>query len=338
MITAADSEFHERDPSLSNWAETIVCIFSVPEAGILGNAYILARPNLGVVASSVILFQGFCAQAHQIDFVDARMHLPCPQSFLDMSLDSGLSLKAINPPRDFRFAYEDTHGACRFDLLFESVMPPFDTHDPLENPLLAAGEGDMGYGDAWANGHLDTIGHITGELELRGRRYPVDCHDGMDRSWGPREEWGGRAVSWLHVPFGDEFGVHIAMTMDARQGRIVYDQLRFGYLHEHGEVTGIVEASIEAERVNMIPVSNRVWVKDARGREFTFHGTAVAGGPYYQFIPAYVCFQTLMRYRDGDRVAHGEQGDIFGMDWLGDHLSRHARGAAPTSMIGELPR
>ena len=326
MITEADSEFHERDPSISDWAETIVLIFSVPEAGILGNAYVLARPNIGVAATSIILLSGFRAKPYEIDFVDARMHLPCPASFLDMSFDNGFSVKALDPPRDFAFRYDDPHGACSFDLTFRSVMPPFDTHDPDENPLIQRGGTDMGYGDAWANGHLDVIGHTTGELVLRGKRYDVDCYDGMDRSWGPREEWGGRAVTWVHVAFGEEFGLHLALTMDLVDGRIVYDQLRFGYVHDHGEVHGIVDASMEAERVEMIPVSNHIRATDDRGRTYELFGTAVAGSPYYQFIPAYVCFHTLMRYQDGDgRVSHAEQGDIFGMEWLGDRFSPHAR-------------
>jgi hypothetical protein len=41
-----------------------------------------------------------------------------------------------------------------------------------------------------------------------------------------------------------------------------------------------------------------------------------------------------MRYTDGDRVAHAEQGDIFGMDWLGDRLSPHARVGSSTALIG----
>lgn len=329
MITAADSEFHERDPSIESWAETIVLIFSVPEAGIMGNAYVLARPNLGVAATSVIVFQGFRHQPYEIDFLDARMHQPCPGSFLDMSFpDNGYRVKALAPPRDFQFSYEDPHGACAFDLTFKASMDPFDTHDPEQNPLVAAGETDMGYGDAWANGHLDLVGHTTGTLTLRGKQYEVDCYDGMDRSWGPREEWGGKAVTWTHVTFGDEYGLHLALTMDRdpATGRIVYDQLRFGYVHEHGDVHGITEATMSAERVDMIPVSNTIWCKDARGKEHEFRGTAVAGCPWYQFIPAYVCMHTLMRYEDRQgRVGHCEQGDIFGMDWLGDRYSSHAR-------------
>ena len=333
MITADDAEFHERDPSVSNWAETIVLVFSVPEAGILGNAYVLARPNLGVASSSVVVPSGLRPNAHEIDFSDARMHLPCPESFLKFTLDNGLSVEATRPPFDYHFRYADPHGACSFDLRFRGLMQPFDTHDPKENPLIAAGSSDMGYGDAWANGHLDLVGHITGELELRGRRYDVDCYDGMDRSWGPREEHGNRAVTWLHVTFGEEYGLHVAQSMDLRDGKVVYDELRFGYVHEHGEVFGLVEASIEAERVNMVPVSNHVWAKDSRGKEHEFYGAAVGGYPWYQFIPAYVCFQSLFRYEHDGRVGYAEMGDIFGMEWLGDRLSRHARITIPRTEV-----
>ncbi|GAC84608.1 hypothetical protein GP2_024_00350 [Gordonia paraffinivorans NBRC 108238] len=41
MITAADADYHESDPSETTWAETIVLVVSVPEAAILGNAYVL---------------------------------------------------------------------------------------------------------------------------------------------------------------------------------------------------------------------------------------------------------------------------------------------------------
>jgi hypothetical protein len=325
LITAADSEFHERDPALSSWAETIVLVFSVPEAGILGNAYVLARPNLGVASSSIVVASGLCPQAHEIDFSDARMHLPCPDSFLQFTLDNGLSVEATRPPFDYHFKYADAHGGCSFDLNFRGLMQPFDTHDPKENPLVADGDSDMGYGDAWANGHLDLVGHVTGGLELRGQSYRVDCYDGMDRSWGPREEHGPKAVTWLHITFGEEFGMHLAVTMDLRDGKVVYDDLRFGYVHDHGEVFGIVEASVEAERIAMVPLSNHVQAKDSRGREYEFYGTAVGGYPWYQFIPAYVCFQSLFRYQDGDRVGYAEMGDIFGTEWLGDRVSRHAR-------------
>jgi hypothetical protein len=39
------------------------------------------------------------------------------------------------------------------------------------------------------NPHLDQLGHLTGELVLRGEKIPIDCWSIRDRTWGPR---GGR--------------------------------------------------------------------------------------------------------------------------------------------------
>jgi hypothetical protein len=197
MITEKDSEFHTRDPADRTWTETTFLPFGVPEEGIFGNAYVLARPNQGVAISSIIVSQGFCRQPYEIDFTDPQMHLPCPESFAKYSLANGLHVEATQAPRDYHLSYENALGACSFDLQFRGLHRPFDPHDPAENPLLQPGApADPRLGTAWSNGHFEVKGHITGELTLRGRRFKVDCYDGMDHSWGPRAETGTRAVSW----------------------------------------------------------------------------------------------------------------------------------------------
>ena len=112
MIRAGDCEFHPRDPADWTWTETTALIFSVPEAGILGNAYVLARPNLGVALSSVAIAQGFCRQPFEIDFNDCQVHLPCPESFTSYSLPNGLSVEVSNAPRDYHLRYEHVLGNC----------------------------------------------------------------------------------------------------------------------------------------------------------------------------------------------------------------------------------
>lgn len=350
MITAADSEYHLSEPSVDNWAETIVMMFSVPEAGILGNAYVLSRPNVGAATSAVTVHSGFCTQPYQLDFVDPRMHMPAPEKFSDFSLPSGLSLKVTDAPRDFEITYEHELGACRLDLKFKGLHDPFDTHDPKQNPLaLADGDaGETGFGDAWATGHFDMVGHVTGTLELRGRTYEVDCVEGMDRSWGPRKELGDRAVSYLHVTLGTDFAVHVVMSIDYRDGQLSYDGFRFGYLVEDGELIGLVDAKMSARHVDMLMVSNHIVVTDARGRTFEFHGTAVGGAPWYSYIPAYVSFQSLMRYEYRGRVGYAECTDVIGTEYLAERMSRHGRLQTVTSppawptdsrpSVGELQR
>lgn len=332
MIRPEDAEFHSRDPSMLSWTETMVLIFSVPEAALLGNVYVLARPNLGVVTSSVVVHQGFCRQPYEIDFCDPQVHVPCPPSFTSFKLPTGLSVERTDPLLGYRFEYADSAGACSLSLDFKGLMAPFDMNDPAENPLLVSG-------DDWAEphhavssagkGHFDLVGRVTGELELRGRKYEVDCVDGMDHSWGPRTEetagTGSRAAAWMHVSFGEEFAMHLAMALDIRDGEVVYDGLRFGYVMEENKVFGLVEADVQCERTDMVGTSNHIRARDARGREHDFHGTAVGGAPWYVFNPCCVSFQSLYRYEDGPRVGYCEGADIFGLNFLAERMSRHAR-------------
>lgn len=324
MITPEDSEFHERDPSARTWAETMVLLFSVPEEHIMGCAYVLARPNLGAAISSIIVAQGLCRQPYEIDFLDPQMHLPCPESFTKYRLENGLSVEVTKAPTDYHLTYEHYDSSCAFDLRFRGLMRPYDVLDPDENPLL----GDstfQGLGDQWTNGHFELMGHVTGQLELRGRRYQVDSVENMDHSWGPRAEEGRRALAWIPIGFGPDFGLHLVMTLDIRDGEIIYDALRFGYVMDKGEVFGIVDAQVECQRVDMLGVSNRVRVVDVRGKAFEFHGTALAGYPWHSFNPCSMAYQSLYRYQDGDRVGHGAAFDIFGLDFLAERMSRHGR-------------
>lgn len=330
MILPTDCEFHPRNPKDRTWTETTFLPFGVPEAGIFGNAYVLARPNMGVCISSIIVSKGFCRQPFEIDFCDPQMHLPCPPSFSSYSLENGLTVKALNGVRDYQLTYTNELGACHFDLNFRGLHQPFDPHDPNENPLLektAAAPADARLGDTWSNGHFEVKGHITGELELRGKRYKVDCYDGMDHSWGPRRELGTRAVSWISVNFGDELSMHLAVPMVLKNGEVTYDPVRFGFIVQHGEVFGVTAAEVTATRVDMLAMTNHIRATDIRGKTFEFFGSAVGGHPWHSFNPCHVCYQSLMRYSWDGKVGYGEFGDIFGLDYLGDRLSRSARHA-----------
>jgi hypothetical protein len=330
MIEAKDCEYHPVNQEDPSWTETTALIFSVPEAGILGNAYVLARPNLGVAISSVIVAQGFCRQPFEIDFVDPQMHLEAPADFTKYQLANGLRVEVTSPPANYNFQYEHALGGCSFNLDFKALMHPFDVHDPKENPLLTqkvSEQIEQKRGDTWATGHFDLKGRITGELELRGKTYKVDCVDGMDHSWGPRSEASPLANSWIHISFGESFGIHLAMDMDIRNGGSIYENLRFGYVLDHGEVYGITQASIEAEHMEMLPMRNHVKIKDVRGIEHEFFGTAIAAHPWYNYNPCRVSYQSLFRYEHPlHGTGYGEAADLYGMEYLGRNLSKHGRG------------
>jgi hypothetical protein len=147
----------------------------------------------------------------------------------------------------------------------------------------------------------------------------------MDHSWGPRPELGQRSVSWISLNFGDDLAFHLAVPMSLKNGEVSYDKLRFGFVVDKGEVHGLTEAQVSASRVQMMPISSHIRMKDVRGKAWEFHGTTLGGHPWYSFNPCHTCFQVLMRYQNRDLVGYGEFGDIFGLDYLGERISRSAR-------------
>jgi len=324
MIQASDTEFHPRDPADRIWTETTYVAFNVPQAGLHGTLYVLARPNLGVAMSSVVIARGIRRRAHEVDFCDPQIHLPCPDSYSDFTLANGLSVQARSLT-DWRFRYEHRLGACSFELSLRGLHHPFDPTDPRENPAAAdkKAHADPRVGDAWSNGHFDLKGRITGSLMLRGQAYEVDCFEGMDRSWGPRNETPDRATSYISVNFGEAMSMWLTMTLDVTaDGRIRYEKLNSGFIVEHGVVTPVVQAEVEATTVEMLAISDHIVVTDARGRRHEFFGAAIGTRPMGSLNPSIAAFVSLMRYQYRDQVGHGGHGKLFGLNYLAQRLAR----------------
>ncbi|WP_374414871.1 hypothetical protein [Novosphingobium colocasiae] len=329
MITDQDLHFHNGNSPDFDHAETLFLIFSVPEARISGNAYVLCRPNAGVCLSSVYVHQGMHANAWTVDYSDAPMHVKCPETMADFTLSNGLSVKGSNDARDYRFRYEGRDGLCRFDLDFKGLMAPFDPLDPAQNPMLEVFQGDpeasTGAGDSWTKGHYDLVGRIEGELELYGHRFAVSCIDGLDRSWGPRAEWNSAPVSWMHITFGDDLAFHLVVTLDVVNGQPVYTTFRFGYALVNGEVSAIVAAEIDAESVGMLGMHRVVRLTDAAGRSWEMTGGAIAAAPWHTAYTSFISFQSLYSWTMGERTGFSNVTDVIGVTTLSQRLSRLAR-------------
>ena len=328
MIKDSDVEFHTRDPADRVWTETTYLAYTVPEAALHGTLYVLARPNVGVAMSSVVIAQGMRRRLHEMDFCDPQIHLPCPKSYSKFALDNGLSVEAKSL-KSWHFEYRHKLGACSFELDFNALHHPYDPLDPNENPLAkkSGGHGaDPRVGDAWSNGHFDIKGRITGRLRLHGREYEVNCYEGMDRSWGPRNETPNRATAYISTNFGEDLGMWLTMPLNvSKSGDIGYDQVNSGFVVERGVVTPIVEATVQATTLDMLAVNDHIVATDARGRKFEFYGTAIGTRPLGSFNPSIAAFQSLMRYQWGERIGYGGHGKLFGLTYLAERLPRGAQ-------------
>lgn len=329
MITDADLHFHNADSPSFDHAETLFLIFSVPEARISGNAYVLCRPNAGVCLSSIYVHQGIHANAWTVDYSDAPMHLKCPDTMADFTLSNGLSVQGSNGARDYRLRYEGTGGLCRFDLDFKGLMEPFNPLDPVQNPMLDVFSGDLeastGAGDSWTKGHYDLVGRITGTLELYGKRFDVSCVDGLDRSWGPRAEWNSAPVSWMHLTFGDDLAFHLVVTLDVVNSQQVYTTFRFGYALVDGESCAVIAAEVKGESVGMLGMHRIVRITDAKGRQWEMVGAAIAAAPWHTAYTSFISFQSLYRWTMGSRTGFSNVTDVIGVTTLSNRLSRLAQ-------------
>ncbi|MCK9504116.1 MAG: hypothetical protein M0Q95_08025 [Porticoccaceae bacterium] len=328
MIDIKDLDYHHQHCDDPTWAETYFLIFSCPEAAISGNAYILSRPNVGVTLGSVYVHQGICHNTWEADYSDAPMHLPTPEKFSDFTLDNGLSLMGSNNARDYHLRYDGRDGLCKFDLNFKGVMDPFDALDPQHNPMLKSFDSleDATGADGWTGGHYDLVGHVTGELELYGKKYKIDCYDGLDRSWGPRLEWNGSPVSWIHMGFGDDLAFHLVMTLKMTPKSYESNELRFGYVTVDGETSGVVAAEVTGQNSGMLGTYREVKIRDAKGREWSMFGTAIAAAPWHTAYGSFISFQTLYRWTMGDRTAYSHTTEVIGQTTLGKHFSRLGKG------------
>jgi hypothetical protein len=320
MITADDFKFHPR-PADPNWTETLFVIFSVPGEAISGNLYVLARPNRGICHSSIEIHRGMCFHPWQIDHNDAQMHLACPEAFDDFELENGLSFRALSA-RDSEFRYRSLDGGCELDLSFRAVCDPFDPHDPSQVPALASAQVD-GY-DGWNNGHMESKGRMSGSLVLRGRRYEVACIDGMDKSWGPRRDWGNKGASWIQVNLNDDLTAFLVLGLGFDQKEVRYGPFKYGFLAEKGERRPLVSASMTAKRSDMLVTRADVLFADDRGREYEAVGTTIAAAPWYNFNPSSVAYQTLMRWDSAHGVGFSHIADFAGHAFLSEGMGdRH---------------
>ena len=80
MITAEDMKFHKPTSDDPEWAETNYFPFHIEEAGIQMAAYVLTRPNLGVVLADVFAYQGSNPSPTTSLYYDKHVHLPIHRS------------------------------------------------------------------------------------------------------------------------------------------------------------------------------------------------------------------------------------------------------------------
>jgi hypothetical protein len=171
----ADDTYHEPSSPDQQWVETNWWSLNVPERGIGAWLHCGYHANRNEVTWRVFVWDPSGSDPGQLAYYRRKTDVEMPAQFdlRDLTFpDDGYRVKMLNPLMDYHITYADS--AENFSIEFEhhSVHPPH-RFTPGEAPCVH-------------NPHIDQLGHVTGELVLRGERIAIDCHSVRDRTWGPR--------------------------------------------------------------------------------------------------------------------------------------------------------
>lgn len=316
MIQALDDHMHPPASDHRYWTETSWWAFSIPERRLSGTVYNLFRPNLGIVASGVYIWDH--TSRSDVDALYQRQlwHLEIPDGAgpCDISLASGLIIEMLEPLRRHRLRYDDDAGRCRFDLLSEAVGQP--------HPVT------IGYGtDTPGTGHFDQTIRVTGTLELNGERMDVDCLALRDRSWHLRSELGMQqfTVGYTYGAASPELAFHVLFHVQADDPSSSVDDAAAitGFLTRDGVLHDVVGGRRRVlAREDGVPLRVALEIVDDTGRTLRAEGEA-----HNRFLfhgsPFNPCWFTLMRWTfDDGTEGWGEDQDCWGPPM---HLAEYLR-------------
>jgi len=323
MITNDDMRYHpEAMANLTNesnrhtWAETVYIPFAVPEAGLFGNAYLMARPGAGVITSDVKIYRGLGRSRFDALYSDNQSQIPAPADFHAFTLPSGITVDLSGGPDRYHVSYrgvDDTH----FELEADAIMAAYDIHDPDIDPMARKTYDEQaahsGYGAAYG-GHYDQLCRIQGSVTVRGERFAIDYVDCMDRSWGVRAEIGNQPMAWLHAIFGEDYAFHAIWSLDYEAARDSQHTFAHGFVLDRGTVHGCTAASITVARDGVWPAHYDIRATDVRGTSHRFLGAPIASGLWEPYgccgVPNVLC-----RYVAADgRTGYGESQEAWFYD------------------------
>jgi hypothetical protein len=300
-LTGRDDAFHPIADPDPMWTETSWWGFLVPERNLAGMVYALFRPNLGITALVVQVWNDRAVEPWRAPYSRVLWHLPHPKDDLTDCRVGGLHIERLEPLSAYRLTYADD-DLLAFELRYDGLAPP-------HNVAVDGG-----------SGHFDQVCRVTGSLRiLDGEEVTVDGPAMRDRSWYVRPDLRSLRAGYTYgvVDETEHFVVHSFAAEPNSDETMVFG----GYLvrdGRHANLTGGTRRVVSRREGS--PAVVEVDANDAEGRTLravghTFASLASLSTPG-MFAWMSGCYWDV----DEDRKAIGEDHDV----WSPDHLARGA--------------
>src|ERR1700728_1173507 len=266
-LTPDDDNFHppSDDPW---WTETVLFAWFVPERRLIGYFYPIFRPNLGVQAGGVVVFDSEAYLPWEIPVFnwDWTRPLAPDVDLRNAELENGMSIRCLEPGRHFELGYESRD--LSLDLHVEAVAKPLVT---LAEP-------------PFNKGHLDQLCRVSGSMVLTGERIDVDAFAIRARSWGPRQDGRQPQVAYDYAA-RDAENAFLAISV----GRDRLYDVTSGFLIREGTWSRLTLGKREAVYDDLgRPVTIAITASDEEGRQISADG-AVVSQQVLQSYPSMAC-------------------------------------------------
>ncbi len=288
-----DDCFHPPTTDDPYWTETCWFTFAVPERRLSGQLYPFFRPNQGVYACGVYLWDDQGDQLWNALYTKNFWHLPMPdQDLCDIQLANGLSYRCLESQQRYALNYLDPDNQeVEIQLTFDAMAPP--------NYLM--------------DSHLDQPGRYTGTIRIGEEIITVDNYGMRDRSWSVRDQFGpdihhssARQGGYSYATIDNQNAFH-AITMAFEPGECI---VIHGYHLRDGEYAKLVSGCrrvIERDKSGC-PTRILLEARDELGRDLHAEGRCINKIAVH-LNPNLFTWNCLTEWTCGDVVGWGEDHD-----------------------------
>ncbi len=289
-LTPDDDNFHP--PTEDRWwTETAWFAWFVPERNLVGYFYPMFRPNIGVQAGGVIVYDDTAELPWELLFFQYDWHneIPANLDLRDAQLTNGMTIKCLEPARKFQLGYE--HKDLQLNFTVEAVT----------RPLVSAAK------PPFNKGHIDQLCHVTGTMVLRGEQIAVDCIAMRDRSWGPRQDGHQPEVGYEYGCL-DADNAFLAVAVSDKHGGY---PVTTGFLIRNGVWSQLTEGTRSVERdAEGKPEVVHVHAFDQLGRQLVARGE-VKSRQVFTAYPSMFCWNGLVEWQADGWTGWGEDQDCW---------------------------
>ena len=290
VLDAGDDSFHAPASDDPCWTETAWFGFSVPERRLSCAIYPLFRPNLGLCAAGVYVWDHTGEALHEILYGNVQWYLPMPAhdlTELRLGLGQGLEVDRLSPLQRYRVHYADAEVEIDVDV------------EGLHEPFAIVGGGQ---------GHFEQMCRVRGLLRLHGQDIDVDSLEMRDRSWSVRSDTGPLRGAFS---YGTTGGGDVLQVTAAVDGELVTG----GWRLVDGDIIRIVGGRRSVERTSGRPMTVVLDVEDERGGSVRAEGVC-ANRFMFQSTPRIFAWMSLVRWSIDGVEAWGEDQDGWSLDQL----------------------